>query len=358
MRDFNGSSDNLSMGNDTAIEQNLPMTVAAWINTDSTAATYRWIISRGRFSGSAVRGWGFGMHNDELDFLKATVVAIDSTTLNITTGTDILVGCVLTSTNAHFFKHDGTLTTQDIADSNAFGATTASESRIGCGLTAFGVNQEFWDGRIGEVMVTYTALTDAQLETMYRYGAASATIGQKRGYWKIRGATSPELDYSGFGFSATASGTTAAADPAPVIAWDHLTTKRPTPPPIMIPGYGRMRFYKPPIFYSSAAQGLLAFELSLDPGAYTLTGAETTLLVDRLLSLDSGVYTLSGADATLLATYGLNLEPGTYTLAGAEATLLADYLMNAEPGAYVLTGADLTVTVTTANLHIWRARRR
>lgn len=86
-----------------------------------------------------------------------------------------------------------------------------------------------------------------------------------------------------------------------------------------------------------------AFELTLDPGAYTLSGIAATLLADRLISAVAGSYAISGIAATLTGGFFLSLNPGTYVLTGSNATLLADRILSANPGVYVLTGSNATL---------------
>jgi len=98
--------------------------------------------------------------------------------------------------------------------------------------------------------------------------------------------------------------------------------------------------------------GLLAsldrgFLLNAEAGSYALTGAATTLIADRLLSADAGTYTLTGNIANLLADRILSADPGVYSVTGAEAELVfisaGAFELNLEPGVYALTGSDAGV---------------
>src|SRR5262245_50142362 len=90
-----------------------------------------------------------------------------------------------------------------------------------------------------------------------------------------------------------------------------------------------------------AASGV--FTLALDAGSYSSTGAALTALVDRLLSLDAGAYNVSGLDATLARVFNLSLDPGSYALTGAAAVFGVERVLALNPGAYVILGVDATL---------------
>jgi hypothetical protein len=81
------------------------------------------------------------------------------------------------------------------------------------------------------------------------------------------------------------------------------------------------------------------FELALDAGVYTLTGAAAGLLADRVLNAEPGAYAVTGAAAALNREFVINAESGSYIITGAAAELLAGRVLNASPGSYVITGA-------------------
>ena len=82
--------------------------------------------------------------------------------------------------------------------------------------------------------------------------------------------------------------------------------------------------------------------LSLDAGAYALTGLAATVLADRLLpgGAIAGSYAVTGLDAFF--DLGMNALPGVYAVTGLPATILADRLLpgGALAGAYAVTGLD------------------
>lgn len=115
------------------------------------------------------------------------------------------------------------------------------------------------------------------------------------------------------------------------LAWAPTSTSHNPNPPITIEG-----------------TGLVNYELNLEPGTYTLTGADLTLLRTYILNLEPGVYTLTGFFVSNAKDYELNLEPGVYTLTGSDTTPSVGRFLNLEPGTYTLTGffVDNTPSIT------------
>lgn len=84
--------------------------------------------------------------------------------------------------------------------------------------------------------------------------------------------------------------------------------------------------------------------LSASPGSYSISGAAATLKVNRPLTASAGAYTISGSAATLKVNRALTAAPGAYTISGAAASLPVGRSLTAAPGSYTLSGAPATLT--------------
>lgn len=85
------------------------------------------------------------------------------------------------------------------------------------------------------------------------------------------------------------------------------------------------------------------FTLTADPGVFTLTGQDATLLVDRGIQAAPGAFTLTGQDAEFLRDYVLQADPGAFILTGQSANLGAAIELQADPGSFIVTGQDATL---------------
>ena len=86
--------------------------------------------------------------------------------------------------------------------------------------------------------------------------------------------------------------------------------------------------------------------LSLTPGEFNITGVNNSLLFNRLLSLSSGEFTITGVDNSLLFNKALSLTPGEFNITGIDSTLLKNYLIVLETGSFLISGEDSTLTYT------------
>ena len=96
---------------------------------------------------------------------------------------------------------------------------------------------------------------------------------------------------------------------------------------------------------SATISGAQAYTLTVDTGAFTLTGNDADPDADRQLTASTGSYTLTGNDAILTKSSFSKFvaDTGTFTLTGNDIALKADHDVAASTGSYTLTGnaADL-----------------
>ena len=86
---------------------------------------------------------------------------------------------------------------------------------------------------------------------------------------------------------------------------------------------------------------MATYELTLEPGSYSLTGSDVDLLCSRVLSLEAGSYSLTGSDVAFKHTYKLSLESGSYSLTGSDVSLLCSRKLSLESGSYEITDSEL-----------------
>lgn len=80
--------------------------------------------------------------------------------------------------------------------------------------------------------------------------------------------------------------------------------------------------------------------LSADPGTYSLSGTDASLLEQKEISVDPGSLSLSGTDANLLESKVISAEDGTYSIVGTDTNLLNGFVVSAELGSYSISGTD------------------
>ena len=69
-----------------------------------------------------------------------------------------------------------------------------------------------------------------------------------------------------------------------------------------------------------------------------------TFLNSYSLSLESGAYTISGSSVTVKKGYSLSLEGGSYTWSGSSVTFLRTYVLAIESGSYIIGGRSVMLT--------------
>lgn len=200
-----------SVGDVSAIDiTGTALTVMAFVFPTSLSAAKRaWVT---KASGDA--GAFSGQYGVETDGSALHVLAGDLfiSTLALTANQWNHIGLVKNGTGA------GALA----AYLNGSSQTTTSNGSIANGAESlrFGLNNQGAhgaDGRIAQVCIWNVALSAAEVFALSR-GASPYTIRPTslKGFWPLFGVASPEPDLSGNGNPATATGTPAAADHAPV----------------------------------------------------------------------------------------------------------------------------------------------
>lgn len=86
------------------------------------------------------------------------------------------------------------------------------------------------------------------------------------------------------------------------------------------------------------------FTLALDSGNYSTIGADTGLLVDRVITPETGTFTYSGTDLDLFNNKVFSLSPDSYSVSGSDINILHDKIISLASGNYALVGTDITLT--------------
>ena len=197
-RDFDGTNDRINFGDSTTLLGQLGMTVACWINTDTVASGEGHFVTQGRGGAS---GWNFnrgsGIAGDEIQFTKHGVVNINSTAINLSSGTWLLVAAVVSSTQVRFHKYEPGvgLTSENVANNQAFDNTpTPTESNIGCVLNGSGTATEFFEGLIAEVSKWNRELSDAEITALGKGFSPLFMSNSLEFYAPLIGNNSPETN--------------------------------------------------------------------------------------------------------------------------------------------------------------------
>jgi hypothetical protein len=208
-RSFNGTSDSISMGNDTNLTFTVPMTVAAWVNYNGVAANAP-VVAYGNPTSN--RGWAFYARNSSCGNGITLFVLNETGGCNgPTTPTTrwAFIAVVVTAKNFHYLliPAGGSL-----SETNEGGMPTSALSGANAVWVGYVNNSgaQYFSGSIANVMVWVgSALTDSELQAAAYHGpyAVDHTLS---GFWPLWGAASPEADLSGNHFTGTLTGTTVA----------------------------------------------------------------------------------------------------------------------------------------------------
>lgn len=97
---------------------------------------------------------------------------------------------------------------------------------------------------------------------------------------------------------------------------------------------------------SGASAGLLAGrKIVAAAGSFTLTGADAGLLRGLRFAANAASFTLAGASAAFVYGRKIVADAGSFALTGASAGLIAARRMAADAGSFVLAGADAALSV-------------
>jgi hypothetical protein len=205
-RSFNGTSDSISMGDDTNLNWTVPMTIAAWVSGASGNSP---VIAYG--NSTANRGWALYARNsicgNGMTLFLPNVTAGCGGPAAPTTGW-AFVAVVVTTNNFHYVVIPAggarSIVNEAVSSAPQAGANTAW---IGY---AYNSSPQHFSGSIGNVMVWVgSALTDSELQAAAYHGPY-AINHRLSGFWPLWGAASPEPDLSGNHFMGTLNGTTVA----------------------------------------------------------------------------------------------------------------------------------------------------
>ena len=211
-RDFDGSTGYLALGDPTNLAGTRPMTIGAWIRTDTTTGAHR-IFSY--YASGVNRGWSYGQFGANQRFTIHGVADVDSSSagVQLATSTWYFIAAALSSTNVKFVRiaADGTINTQDVANSSAH-TGTPTDGRI----AAIAGTSAFVDGRLCHLGIWLGDELSADELRAFAFAGPYALGRVPDGYWPIWGQASPEPDLSGSAKNGTLNGTAGLADHAPV----------------------------------------------------------------------------------------------------------------------------------------------
>lgn len=88
---------------------------------------------------------------------------------------------------------------------------------------------------------------------------------------------------------------------------------------------------------------VVAYSITVDAGAYVLTGTQVDLLRASKISIEAGSYVLTGTQTSLEKGFKILASEGSYTLTGTSAGLLRDLMISAGGGSFTLTGSVLNL---------------
>jgi hypothetical protein len=99
--------------------------------------------------------------------------------------------------------------------------------------------------------------------------------------------------------------------------------------------------------YGSASYGAVSgtskqsYKLTAEPGVFTLSGNDASLLAHRKLSAGAGIFSVTFNPAGLYRGYSLSAAPGVFTLTGNAVQFKIQRGLRAEPGVFSLSGSPL-----------------
>lgn len=190
-----------------------PFTIACWFYADAVALDHN-LVTIADTAGGADRHWLDVSSADKVQAnsrLGSSVSALTSTTISINTW-HLAVGVWAAANDRRVFL-----------DGGGKGTDTGSRSPTGLDTTAIGrrvdnTPDEYWSGRIAEVLLLNVALSDAEVAALMNVRLSTVRPRDQAGYWPLWGLHSTEIDLSGNGNEMIVTGAT-KADHAPVTLW-------------------------------------------------------------------------------------------------------------------------------------------
>jgi hypothetical protein len=213
--DFDGSSDYINCGTDSSLNTSA-LTVSCWVKCDPfTPGVGPAIISKDAQSGTN-RSFGFLFVFGSMLFQLFDSSGTDnqasvpqaSNPINTDGQWHHLVATVDGTTNANGIKVyiDNVLVAQKTASATGIRTSTAPFFIGGSGSTGTTFN---WDGEISNVAIFNTALTSAQVQTLYNNGSPEVSISHSPiSWWKLDNTTTGIQDSGSASNNGTNNGAT------------------------------------------------------------------------------------------------------------------------------------------------------
>lgn len=359
------SASSHKLQHDNAAATDVPLTIACWARTASTATTqaiaaigqratnaqrYQLFFNNtGRIAGYCQNGAGTQLSNFS-----------DSSGVNYAANTWYHAAVVFASTTSRTVYRDGGNAGSDTT-SVTVGTVTTTNFGTRFDGAAFGA---YLNGQTAEGGVWNVALSAAEIASLAK-GVSPLAVRPEAlvAYWPMYGNNSPEDDWFG-NFDLTVTGATKAA---------HVRIICPSSPKIILPAAA-----VGPTYTLTADQGSFtltgqvaalqaARTLTAESGSFTLSGQAAGLAAGRKLLADAGTFSLTGQDAGLTytpsgAAYTLSAEAGLFTLSGQSAALSASRVLSTDAGVYSLSGQDVEFSQAASGLTgrkvPWRSYRR
>lgn len=310
---------------DLAPVSDVPMTIACWARTASTA-TNQVIAAVGRRSTSSAARY-------QLYFRSTGHIAAfcqNSGGTSTSTIEDSAGSTYAANTWYHCCAVFGSTTSRAIYRDGGNSSTSTSSVTVGTvDTTTIGARYDgsvfglYLNGQVAEFAVWSAALTTEEIASLAK-GVSPLSIrpDSLATYTPLFGNNSPEEDWFGSTGYTVSSATKVA----------H--------PPISYPAMRK-------ILLPAAATGP-TYTLTADVGTFSLTGQPAALQAARQLVADAGSFTLSGQSAGLQASRKLVADAGAFSLSGQDAGLSAARVLTADAGVFSLSGQDATLTYTPA----------
>lgn len=338
------SASSQKLQHDNAAATDVPLTIACWMRTASTATTQvamaigKRVTQAQRYQLYFTSGGRIGGYCQNA---AGTQVATfnDSSGVNYSANTWYHGAVVFNTTTDRTVYRDGGSSTNN---TTSVTVGTVDTTNIGTRFdgSAFGA---YLNGQVAEAGVWNVALSAGEIAQLAR-GVCPLMVRPEAlvAYWPLYGNNSPEDDWVN-DFDLTITGATKAAHPRvvyPAVSKILLPQAAAGPTYTLTADHGAFTL-------NGQAAGLQASrKLVADHGSFALSGQNAALQAGRKLLADHGAFVLAGQDVGFTytpagATYTLTAETGIFTLSGQAAGLAASRVITADYGAFTLNGQDV-----------------
>jgi len=222
-RSFNGTSDRITLGNNTILSLNIPITLAAWFNLQAPGGYGQIYID---YDTSAGQFYGMNANNAAIGF-QANVGSFSGATGN---SNNVWIHAAVTvdaSGNAVIYRNGVSDGTNTGITWNPLGSHSAE-----IGADFLSGDARFMQGYIADVAVWNINLSALEALALAR-GARPWTIrsANLKGWWPLDGLQSPEPDLSGNANNGTLTGTALVFGPPYMQFTPRWWQTLPPPPP-------------------------------------------------------------------------------------------------------------------------------